>query len=413
MRVSQVLEMEPKAGDEKKIGFKGIGFKSVFAHSDNVTIKSENYCFKFDKNSWTNYWDESWGSHYNWQQMREKKKKIAEVKMPFQILPIWTDVPDVIKTLHLDDYTVSTIIKLKKISSLEKDLNDLFSTSQIVLFLRSQQVKVSINSKEPLTIDKTYNNGKITIQKNNIVISEWIIKNDSFDIPPTIKEELQYDDQTPKKLKEATMTEISFALPLQNNRISAISKNDSYIFSYLPTSIDMGFPFLVNATFLTDASRQRLHNDSVWNQWIFTEIAYRYFNWIAELADDESYGYQIYNVIPNKLHNGLLGDFFNEGFEKAIDEIAFIKNQNGELILAKNALYDDCHLSEIISSGLITAYLNQQHGKSYNENSIVDKRILHKAVLELLGVYIFGIDELDGFITSETFRGEPPVKREL
>lgn len=394
-----------KAGDEKKIGFKGIGFKSVFAHSDNVTIKSENYCFKFDKNSWTNYWDESWGSHYNWQQMREKKKKIAEVKMPFQILPIWTDVPDVIKTLHLDDYTVSTIIKLKKISSLEKDLNDLFSTSQIVLFLRSQQVKVSINSKEPLTIDKTYNNGKITIQKNNIVISEWIIKNDSFDIPPTIKEELQYDDQTPKKLKEATMTEISFALPLQNNRISAISKNDSYIFSYLPTSIDMGFPFLVNATFLTDASRQRLHNDSVWNQWIFTEIAYRYFNWIAELADDESYGYQIYNVIPNKLHNGLLGDFFNEGFEKAIDEIAFVKNQNGELILAKNALYDDCHLSEIISSGLITTYLNQEHNKSYNENCIVDKRISQKAVLERLGVYIFGIDELDGFITSETFRG--------
>ena len=163
--------------------------------------------------------------------MREKKKKIAEVKMPFQILPIWTDVPDVIKTLHLDDYSVSTIIKLKKISSLEKDLNDLFTTSQIVLFLRSQQVKVSINSKEPLTIDKAYNNGKITIQKNNVVISEWIIKNDSFDIPPTIKEELQYDDQTPKKLREATMTEISYALPLQNNRISAISKNDSYIFS--------------------------------------------------------------------------------------------------------------------------------------------------------------------------------------
>lgn len=394
-----------KAGDEKKTGFKGIGFKSVFAHSNSVTIKSGNYCFKFDKDSWKNYWDESWGNHSNWLQMREKKKKIAEVKMPFQILPIWADVPDEVKSLQLDDYSVSTIIKLKKISTLEKDLNVLFSTSQIVLFLRSQQVKVSINSTEPLTIEKTYNKGKIAIRKNNNVISEWIIKNNSFEIPPAIKDELQYDDQTPKKLKEATMTEISYALPLYNNQISAVSKNESYIFSYLPTSIDIGFPFLVNATFLTDASRQRLHNDSLWNQWIFTEIAYRYFEWIAELAETKLYGYQIYNVIPNKLHNGQLGDFFNDGFEKALNEIAFIKNQKEELILAKNALYDDCHLSEIISSELITTYLNLEHGKSYNENSIVDKRISQKAVLERLGVYIFGLDELEGFITSETFSG--------
>ena len=393
-----------KAGDEKKTGFKGIGFKSVFAHSDNVTIKSGNYCFKFDKNYWTNYWDESWGSHSSWQQIREKKQKISEVKMPFQILPIWTDVPDVIKKLHLDDYSVSTIIKLRKILSLEKDLKDLFSTSQIVLFLRSQQVKVSINSKEPLTIEKTYNNGIITIQKNNIPISEWITKYDSFDIPANIKEELLYDDQTPKKLKEAAMTEISYALPLNNNQISPIGKNDSYIFSYLPTSIDMGFPFLVNATFLTDASRQRLHNDSVWNQWIFTEIAYRYFRWIAELADKEYYGYQIYSVIPNKLHNGLLGDKFNEGFEKALDEIAFVKNQNEELILVKNALYDDCHLSEIVNSELITTYINLEHDKSYNDSSFVDKRISQKVVLERLGVYIFALDELEGFIMSNTFK---------
>ena len=395
-----------KAGDEKKIGFKGIGFKSVFAHSDSVTIKSGNYCFMFDKESWNNYWDESWGNHSHWRQMREKKKKKAEVKMPFQILPIWTDVPDVVKSLHLDDYSVSTIIKLKKKLTLEKDLNDLFSTSQIVLFLRSKQVKVFVNSTESLTIEKVYNNGIVSVRKNNTVISEWIIKNDPFDIPSTIKDELQYDDQTPKKLKEAAMTEISYALPLHNNQISAVGKNDSFIFSYLPTSIDMGFPFLVNATFLTDASRQRLHNDSVWNQWIFNEIAYRYFRWIAELSTNELYGYLIYDVIPIKLNNGQLGDCFNKGYEKALNNVAFIKNKKGKLILAKDALFDDSLLSEIVSSELITSYVNNKYGKSYNDNSIVDKRIKQKCVLERLGVYIFGLEELEGLFTSETFRKE-------
>ena len=38
-----------KVSDAKKIGYKGIGFKSVFMHSQRVTILTGNTCFKFDK----------------------------------------------------------------------------------------------------------------------------------------------------------------------------------------------------------------------------------------------------------------------------------------------------------------------------------------------------------------------------
>ena len=393
-----------KSGDENKTGFKGIGFKSVFAHSDSVIIKSGNYCFKFDKDSWENYWDVSWGDRTHWLQTRENKKKIAKVKMPFQILPIWTDVPNEVKSLQLDSYTVSTIIKLKKNVALEEDLKNLFSTSQIVLFLRSQQVKVTINSTEPLTIEKMFADGKISIKRNNTIISEWIIRSNSFPIPPAIKDELQNDEQTPQKLKEANLTEISFALPLQNNQIFVRGRSDNFIFSYLPTSIDVGFPFLVNASFLTDASRQRLHSDSVWNQWIFKEIAYRYFLWIADLAKDDNYRYQFFDVIPQKLSNGQLGEKFNEGYEKALDEIAFIRNSQGKLILIKDALYDDSHLSDIIDCNIITSYINKEQGKTYDENSFVDKKISKIVVLERLGVYIFGLENMAGLFISEIFK---------
>ena len=44
-----------KTTDSEQTGFKGIGFKSVFAYSDMVIIKSGNFYFKFEaKNIWQN-----------------------------------------------------------------------------------------------------------------------------------------------------------------------------------------------------------------------------------------------------------------------------------------------------------------------------------------------------------------------
>ena len=37
-----------KMKDVKKIGYKGIGFKSVFMRSNYVVVESGGYCFKFD-----------------------------------------------------------------------------------------------------------------------------------------------------------------------------------------------------------------------------------------------------------------------------------------------------------------------------------------------------------------------------
>ena len=64
-----------KKGDENKTGFKGIGFKSVFSHSDYVIINSGNYCFRFDKNNWKNHWCTSWGNEQDWKNKRMNRGK--------------------------------------------------------------------------------------------------------------------------------------------------------------------------------------------------------------------------------------------------------------------------------------------------------------------------------------------------
>ena len=62
-----------KANDDGQTGFKGIGFKSVFAHANLVIIKSGNFCFKFDRDA-CNVWDPKWGNQQEWENMRKYEK---------------------------------------------------------------------------------------------------------------------------------------------------------------------------------------------------------------------------------------------------------------------------------------------------------------------------------------------------
>ena len=55
-----------KTSDKNKTGYKGIGFKSVFRHSTDVTIISGKYCFGFSKEEWRDPWDSTWGDKSSW-----------------------------------------------------------------------------------------------------------------------------------------------------------------------------------------------------------------------------------------------------------------------------------------------------------------------------------------------------------
>lgn len=133
-----------KSTDENQTGFKGIGFKSVFAHSDFVIVRSGGFCFKFDKNA-CNVWYPEWGDQQEWEQKRKNKGKSVDFCMPWQVIPIETDLPDSIEKLPVfsdKEITVSTILRCKRIDSLKKAVEELFSESQIILFLRSKKVMI-------------------------------------------------------------------------------------------------------------------------------------------------------------------------------------------------------------------------------------------------------------------------------
>jgi hypothetical protein len=393
-----------KAGDSNKTGFKGIGFKSVFSHSNFVIIKSGNFCFKFDKQHWTNHWKDAWGYQSAWKAERKTKNKDESLKMPWQIIPIWTELPNELRSLSIfQEYSVSTIIRYDKVEQLKMALNDLFSESQIVLFLRSKQVKVSINTSEKIVLEKGVSGEVTTLKRNGNTLSEWLIKTEQFSIPSDVQTEINADDKSPKKLKEAKQTEISFAIQVEKGKLKAVDKENRLIFTYLPTSINYDFPFLVNASFLTDAGRQHLHQDTFWNNWLFKQIPIKFISWVAELAHKNSkYNKQFLTIVPHKLGGSLLESSFNEGFNTALQTIAFIPNLKGDLLKVKESVFDKTNISQFINAQTLINYINESKNKNFSVSSYTPY-LEPLSTLRRLGTEMFDIDDLEGFFASTIF----------
>ncbi len=397
-----------KAGDANKTGFKGIGFKSVFSHSNFVIIKSGNFCFKFDKQHWINHWNNAWGSESDWKSRRRMKQKDEQIKMPWQIIPIWAELSNELNQPSIfQEFNVSTVIKYDKIEQLKIALCELFSESQIVLFLRSKEVQITINTHEKLILEKSKIGEITTLKRNGVVLSEWLVKTEQFDVPIAVQTIIIEDEKSPKKLKEAKRTEISFAVQLDKGKLKAVDKENRLIFTYLPTSINCDFPFLVNASFLTDAGRQHLHQDIFWNNWIFEQIPLKFFAWLAELAQKTSkYNKQFLRVIPNKLGgHTALGNSFNTGYKQALESVAFIPNLQGDLLKVKETIFDKTNISGFISKQTVVNYINGKTKSHFSISSFVPY-LEPISTLSQLGTEMLEIEDLEDFFASEIFSNE-------
>jgi hypothetical protein len=395
-----------KRSDENKTGFKGIGFKSVFAHSDWVAIQTGPYTFRFDKDYWLDYWDEEWGEMIDWQSMRYDKRKDVQVKMPWQIIPIPTELPASIR-LKTQRYSVSTIIKHHDLADLEEELLNLFSETQILLFLRSKNVTITIEQSngDILSINKESQGGIVKLSRDGIVQSEWMLRTFTLEVDEATRERIEWDTRIPKKLRSVTKTDLSFAIPLNDQKIQPVEEQDSLVFTYLPTSVNFGFPFLVNGSFITDAGRQHLHDDLYWNNWLFSQIPIYYFKWLAELAATK-YQLQLLKITPNEIWGiGKNHISFRNGYEQAVESVPFLVNTHGELVKLREAIYDATGITQELGIHLVLDYLNQETGKNYLSGAFIKRQKLVYQKLGKLGGKIFASDDLVDLLSSPIFRG--------
>lgn len=385
-----------KVADDTKTGYKGIGFKSVFGKSNRVTIISDGYSFRFDRN--------------------EVKSLFGENRMPWQIIPIWTELSHDMKGTSVQKkYNVSTIIELESPLNLKDELNELLSNGKILLFLRKiSKISISINGNLDCIIKKQINKTKerydeVVLFKNDKELSNWIVT--TFDKIPIDKDTqltLMQDEKTPGKLKEAKFTEISFAAKIENGKLKEIKGEESLIFTYLPTKVsDFEFPFLVNGSFLTNASREGIHEDREWNKWLFKLIGEKIFDWL-ELLSQSKFKYQMLYLLPKKFNskNNELKISFDKSFDLYGASKCFIPNNSSQLKKVPEILIDKTGLSELdfIPINVIIEYINSKYGKIYSVSSFIDPKLESNHKLKSLGAHSFDLENLEDFFVDEIFK---------
>lgn len=388
-----------KKADTTKTGYKGIGFKSVFGKSERVTIFSDGFQFRFDKAKF-------------------------DTILPWQIIPIWTELNDLSKAIQdsvsKSSYAVSTIIEIKNIESLQKDLSELLSNGQILLFLRRvSKISVSKGGKPIYSIEKKVvseevNFSEVTLFKDEKEISSWITKTfGDIPVPAKTKVELKQDEKTPKKLKDAEFTEISFAAKIEGNKIKALREVESLIFTYLPTKVnDFKFPFLVNGSFLTNAAREGIHEDKIWNQWLFELIAERILDWLVSLSTSK-YKFQILHLLPHKFSNpqNELKKSFDNSFAKHCPTKKFIITGNENISKASEVVLDKTGLSiqKFIDPKSITEFLKTEKKLTLSDDCFVNPKVEEVNKLKAIGVEIFELESFETFFISKSFTSRHKV----
>ena len=318
------------------------------------------------------------------------------------------------KSILSNEFNVYTFIELNNINGLQNDLKEVLSDGKILLFLR-RVIKILVSVKgvnqftfKKDTIKKVKCFNEVSILKNKTETSRWIVKDfENIPIGAEAQSELKKDEKIPDKLKKAKFTEISFAARIEKGQVKALKREESLIFTYFPTKDDsFEFPFLVNGNFLTNASREAIHEDQFWNQWIFENIGKKLFDWFVLLSDSE-YKNQILHLLPDTNNNiqNELKISFNKSFIKEGKAKAFIPNKNGFLRKASDIIIDKTGLSEeafVLESDLIE-FINKTEKTSLDSESFIHPKIDLKWKLNSLGSTVFDMENLEEFFTDEIF----------
>jgi hypothetical protein len=309
-----------KEYDFEKIGYKGIGFKSIFKHSNYVVLHSGGFTFKFDEN-----YHRSKGIDTFW-----------------QLIPIWTDLselPEIVQNQVSSNFNVTVIIKPEEgnsqLKSYEETFNAIFKDERVLLFLRHVE-HFSFRGATTNIVKRRDSDSWIISKLDAVIVPEKLQK--------IINAKIKVDDRIPQKYEDIEKTVLTFATRKIEGKIT--STEQAHLYAYLPTDLDFGFPFLLNGDFIPDGGRHYLHADLEWNQFLFREAGKNLLKWIASLwSENNDIG--AYDMLPDekKLVSERPGDEKEILLKSFLDGLSEQKNATKFIAIETNKL---CTVSEVV-----------------------------------------------------------------
>lgn len=338
-----------KTDNTEAIGYKGIGFKTVFLDNNYVFLRTGDFTFRFD-------WADS--------------KDILDI--PWQILPIWTstnqldtEVRDALDSVNPKFFKVQFALRPTKKSTLYAGANNyrelfnkVFETERVLLFIPYiQSVKFSCIGQEPIVRSKESD--------------KWCISDlTPADISPETRESInrsikEGDTKIPEKYRDFYKTTVKFACEREDRILKPVS--DTCLYCYLPAKkARLGLPFLLNTDMIPTGPRDDIEELDV-NFEICRIAGYKLVEWLQQLAGSAQYDYDsIFSLIPSfedVTNYETFIENLRDGFTEAIEEVEFIpvlEDGNVELKNINSVIFDSTGLSltGIMSDDEIVSFAN-------------------------------------------------------
>ena len=363
--VSALCSIGKTTKKDKRLGYigeMGIGFKSVFMVSNEPAIFSNGYQFKFSY----------------------KEEDPITI-----ILPHWIDyVPEFINKKE------TNIVLLLKEEVKGEELRRLLKIEpNLLLFLqkiKDVEIENTVEGKVE-RIERNDSDGRVEISYPEGKTLWKIIKSPSpILVPDYIKEE---------KRREIKETEMSLAFPL-NPDCTGNASADQKLFAFLPVR-SYGFKFIIQADFLLTPSREDIHKDKKWNEWLRDNIAPIFVAAIESFKADENLKNTFFNFIP--LKEDIRDTFFLpvvEHIHQLTAEKECILTESGEWRKPNEVLTADNKIKELISNSDLKNILNLE----FISNDFKAK----KDILKVLGVKDFQLSHLYQILSNSDFVKKQP-----
>ncbi len=370
-----------KSDNTEAIGYKGIGFKTVFLDNDYVLLNTGNYTFRFDKSA------------------------TDVINTPWQILPIWTEhneIDNEIKSVFCqhpnEEFRVKFALQPRDkeiLTNKDRDDNyidlftDVFESERVILFIpKIKKVSIFIDGQdEPIVREK---------DNKYWCVSDSLVDDIPKDITDKINDVLENPDslrsdgyeKIPEKYMNFRKTAVKFACKKSERKLMPV--DDAMLYCYLPAKrADWGFNFLMNTDMVPNGQRDDIEDIEL-NHVIARIAGKQFFYWIKQLIESKKYDLDsIFALIPDfdeckkrRVYKTFIEEF-QEEFEKLIKEDPFVPCVDK----------DGVQTFECIDN-----IINDKTGMTANR-VISDKDFI---ILMELGDYSLPVDELR---QSEAFMG--------
>lgn len=251
-----------KPGRKKnKIGFFGVGFKSVFNITNIPQVISADFNFNIEKYIYPRPSDEI---------PKEAKTYFSHEKGSIFVLPHSPGFP-----------TASELIENFR------EMDD-----KILLFLDNLKALHFIDkvNGESWSIKKLPTDDSLILLKDGRTnqTTKWRVFHKDL---PVLEEKVSI----PEGKEGITATRILVAFPC--DEITKEANRASTIYCYLPTSKRSDMPFLVQADFVPTVGRGSIQEVN-WNKWLLHELGVLAAEAIEQIKDDHYLGKEVYSFIP-------------------------------------------------------------------------------------------------------------------